>query len=92
MTTIKKEDNPEPGQNTSVLKEREKKLIKQMVEIRTGQKISQARLAAMSGVKQPVIARMEKCVHSPQISSLLKVLAPMGYTLEIVPIDMRSRK
>ena len=36
-------------------------------------------------VKQPVIARMEKSVHSPQLSSILKILEPMGYTLQIVP-------
>ncbi len=32
--------------------------------------------------KHPMIARMEKAVHSPQIDSLLRVLVPMGYTLQ----------
>ena len=36
-------------------------------------------------VKQPVIARMDKTVHSPQINSLLKIPVPLGYTLKIVP-------
>ncbi len=79
----------EPGQNRNILKTRERNLIGRMVEIRIGQGLSQARLAAMSGVKQPVIARMEKSVHSPQISSLLRVLEPMGYTLKIVPVEDR---
>lgn len=29
---------------------------------------------------------MESSVHSPQIDSLLKILTPLGYTLQIVPI------
>ena len=41
-------------------------------------------------IKQPVIARMEKAAHSPQIDSLLKVLVPMGYTLQIVPLHKKE--
>ena len=63
----------------------EEDLIETMVRIREEQGLSQAQLARMCNVKQPVIARMEKAVHSPQINSLLKVLIPMGYTLKIVP-------
>ncbi len=67
--------------------ELEKDLIKTMVAIREKQGLSQAELADKCNVKQPVIARMEKAVHSPQIDSLLKVLVPLGYTLQIVPMD-----
>ncbi len=35
---------------------------------------------------RPVIARMEACVHSPQLDSLSKLLASLGYTLQVVPI------
>ncbi|MBR1597807.1 MAG: helix-turn-helix domain-containing protein [Lachnospiraceae bacterium] len=66
--------------------ELEKELIRTMVEIREEQGISQAELARKSNVKQPVIARLEKNVHSPQIDSLLRVLTPLGYTLQIVPL------
>jgi len=45
--------------------------------------ISQKKLGAMSGVRQPVIARMEKGYTSPQIDTVLKVLAPLGKTLYI---------
>lgn len=64
----------------------EKDLIRTMVKIREEQGLSQAQLAEMCKVKQPVIARMEKAVHSPQIDSLLKILAPLGYTLKIEPL------
>jgi ribosome-binding protein aMBF1 (putative translation factor) len=45
--------------------------------------ISQKKLEELSGVKQPVIARMEKGYTSPQIDTVLKVLAPLGKTLYI---------
>ena len=66
--------------------EMEKDLIRAMVSIREEQGLSQSELAEKSHVKQPSIARMEKNTHSPQIDSMLKVLAPMGYTLQIVPM------
>lgn len=64
----------------------EKDLIRTMVKIREEQGLSQAQLAEMCNVKQPVIARMEKAIHSPQIDSLLKILTPLGYTLKIEPL------
>ncbi|MCI9359196.1 MAG: helix-turn-helix domain-containing protein [Lachnospiraceae bacterium] len=41
----------------------------------------------MSGVKQPIIARMEKGTTSPQIDTILKILLPLGKTLAIVPCE-----
>ena len=67
--------------------EMEKELIRSMVAIREEQGLSQAELAKKCNVKQPTIARMEKDAHSPQIDSLLRVLAPLGYTLQIVPMQ-----
>ena len=67
--------------------ELEKDLLRTMVTIREEQGLSQSELADKCNVKQPVIARMEKAVHSPQIDSLLKVLVPLGYKLAIVPIQ-----
>ena len=67
--------------------ELEKELIRTMVEIREKQGLSQAEVAAMCKLKQPMIARMEKATHSPQVDSLLKVLVPLGYKLAIVPLN-----
>jgi ribosome-binding protein aMBF1 (putative translation factor) len=53
----------------------------ELVNARAEKGISQKKLEAMSGVKQPVIARMEKGYTSPQIDTVLKVLAPLGKTL-----------
>ncbi|MCR4679866.1 MAG: helix-turn-helix domain-containing protein [Lachnospiraceae bacterium] len=69
--------------------ELEKELIRTMVRLREEQGLSQMDLAVKCNLKQPVIARMEKAVHSPQIDSLLKVLVPLGYKLQIVPMDKK---
>jgi len=45
--------------------------------------ISQKKLEELSGVKQPVIARMERGSTSPQLDTVLKVLASLGKTLYI---------
>ena len=64
-------------------------LIGDLIKARQEQGISQKRLEELSGVKQPVIARMEAGVTSPQIDTILKVLAPLGKTLAVVPLDNR---
>ncbi len=64
----------------------EKDLIKTMVNIREEKGLSQAQLAKMCNMKQPVLARMETSAHFPRIDSLLKVLIPLGYTLKIEPL------
>ena len=65
-------------------------LIGELIKTRQEQGISQKKLEELSGVKQPVIARMEKGHTSPQIDTLLKVLAPLGKTLAIVPLKTRQ--
>ena len=60
-------------------------LIGKMIEAREEKKLSQRELAELSGIKQPAIARIEKRKSSPQIDTVIKLLAPLGYTLSIVP-------
>lgn len=67
----------------------EASLISKMIEAREEQGISQRELARISGVKQPAIARMESLRSTPQIDTLLKVLVPLGYTLQIVPLKKK---
>lgn len=65
----------------------EKDIILATIEARKKNQLTQRELSKKSGVKQPVIARIEKCINSPQTSTLIKLLYPMGYTLRVVPID-----
>ena len=64
-------------------------LIGELIKARQEKGITQQRLEELSGVKQPVIARMEKGKTNFQIDTVLKILAPLGKTLAIVPIDQR---
>lgn len=62
-------------------------LVGELIKARNEKGISQKKLEELSGVKQPIIARMEKGRTSPQVSTILKVLAPLGKTLAIVPLE-----
>lgn len=65
-------------------------LIGKMIEAREAKGMSQRELAELSGVKQPAIARIESMKTTPQIDTLLKVLAPLGYTLSITPLQKQK--
>ena len=58
-------------------------LIGELVKARTERGLSQKQLEELSGVKQPVIARMENGSTTPNLSTILKVLVPLGKTLYI---------
>ena len=60
-------------------------LIGELINARNEQGISQKKLEEMSGVKQPIIARIETGKSIPQVSTLIKLLVPLGKTLAIVP-------
>jgi predicted XRE-type DNA-binding protein len=58
-----------------------------LIDARNEKKISQRKLEELSGVRQPVISRMELGQTSPNIDTLLRVLAPLGKTLVVAPIE-----
>jgi ribosome-binding protein aMBF1 (putative translation factor) len=64
-------------------------LIGKMIEAREEKGLSQRELAEISGMKQPAIARLESMKATPQIDTLFKVLHPLGYTIEIVPLRQK---
>jgi len=45
---------------------------------------SQKQLERLTGVKQPVISRMEKGETDPRLSTIMKILEPLGKTLVVV--------
>ena len=61
-------------------------LISELIKARQENNISQKKLEKLSGVKQPIIARMEKGTTNPKIDTILKLLIPLGKTLAIVPL------
>ena len=62
-------------------------IIDEIAKAREEQGISQRRLADLSGIKQPMIARIEKDSTSPKLETVLKLLLPLGKTLVIAPLN-----
>lgn len=67
-------------------------LIGELIKARQEKGISQKKLEELSGVKQPIIARMEKGSTSPNLDTILKVLAPLGKTLYIGDLEQSKTK
>ncbi len=61
-----------------------------ILEARQSKELTQRALEELSGVRQPVIARIEKGNTDPQITTVLRLLRPLGLTLAVVP-DKRVR-
>lgn len=87
---VRKNLNITPEQEAEIKLEED--IIEATIEARKKCNLTQRELSEKSGIKQPVIARIEKCVNSPQISTLIKLLFPMGYTLRVVPLEEVSAK
>lgn len=62
-------------------------LIGELIKARNERGVTQKQLEEMSGVSQPVIARLERGTTSPNISTVMKFLAPLGKKLAIVPLE-----
>lgn len=58
-------------------------IIKEIVHMRQHNNMSQNELADISGVRQPMIARIEHGINTPNMSTVLKLLAAFGKTLYI---------
>ena len=64
-------------------------IMTELINARNKKGLSQRDLEELSGVKQPIISRMEAGVTSPQLDTVLKVLAPLGKTLYVGDINMQ---
>ena len=73
--------------NEKFLLEQEYHIIEELVRIREIQRMSQKKLSEMVEMSQPSLARLESKRISPGIDTMLKLLAPLGYTLDVVPIN-----
>lgn len=83
--------------DTGTLKDVEKEIIGlkvqlmgMLIEARERLGLSQQELAQLCGVKQPFIARMEKGETDHQLSTVLKIIKPLGYKIAIVQDDHPS--
>lgn len=62
-------------------------LITELIKARNEKGITQRELEELSGVSQPVIARMEAGKTSPNLDTIMKVLLALGKTLTVTPLD-----
>ena len=65
-------------------------IITEIIKARKDDGITQKQLEIMTGIRQPIISRMEKGTTDPQLSTVLKVLYSLGKTLQIVPINQEK--
>ena len=73
----------EPPRNMDAYKQ---KLVEEFVKARKSMGLSQKQLEILSGVPQACIARTEKGITDPQLTTLLRLLEPLGLTLSITDI------
>ena len=65
------------------LSDMEYDLITEYVRLRKEKKLSQQDIADHSKIIRTTVARIENHVNSPQVKTMLQLLAPLGYTLKI---------
>ena len=86
-TEISADELYDCGEEANYVEEEKRRLLKSLSEIRREASFSQTRLGEAAGIRQSVISRIEGCEISPQINTLLKLLAPLGKTLAIVDLE-----
>lgn len=62
-------------------------IINSVIQARRQAGMSQKELENTSGIKQPVIARLERGDTNPQLLTLLRILSPLGKTIRVVDAD-----
>ena len=62
-------------------------IIGEIIAARKSRGMTQTELGNIIGCKQPMIARLENAGMDPQLSTLLKILKPLGLKLKVVPAD-----
>jgi len=71
--------------------ELEKEIIRATIKARKDAELTQQELSEKTGIIQPSIAKIEKFKRSPQCSTLIKLLYPLGYTLRVVPLENKKK-
>ena len=69
--------------------ELEKQIILATIEARKKANITQQELSEKTGIVQPSIAKIENFVRTPQYTTLMRLLYPLGYTLKVVPLKKK---
>ena len=65
-------------------------IIASFIRLRDSLRLSQKDMAELSGIKQPMIARIESGKINVGIKTFQKLLKPLGYTLTIMKIKEKN--
>lgn len=60
-------------------------IIDELIALRKAKGLTQRDLAKAANLAQPAIARLESKAATPQLDTLLKVVAALDYEIELVP-------
>lgn len=77
--------------NEYQIKDQELKILTQIKNVRKAHGFSQRGLCAILNMQQPSLVKIEKGLISPQLNTLLKILEPLGLTLDVVKIDNNDK-
>lgn len=66
------------------------KIVGEILEARQKAGMTQTELENLTGIKQTFIARFENNKTDPQLTTVLKLLRPLGLTLDVVPLSSRQ--
>ena len=72
--------------------ELEKQIILATIDARKESNLTQQELSEKTGIIQSSIAKIENFARTPQYTTLIKLLYPMGYTLRVVPLEKAKNK
>ena len=76
--------DPESGKDIDEI-ETISAIVSAMVEQRTSLGLSQRDLAAMCGIQQSSVARIESCKTTPNLGTLLNIFQHLGLQLTVKP-------
>ena len=65
-------------------------IVGEVLAARTDAGMTQDELEKLTGVKQSMIARLENNGMDPQLTTILKILRPLGKTLAVVPLSEKQ--
>lgn len=61
-------------------------LIEEFVKARKSARLTQKQLEVLSGIPQPCIARTERGLTDPQLTTFIRMLKPLGLTLAVTKL------
>ena len=67
------------------------KIVGEVMDARKKAGITQAEMENLTGIKQTFIARFENNHTDPQLTTVLKLLRPLGLTLDVVPLQQSQQ-